>query len=99
MPGSLRRLFPAIAVLACLATPAQALAARGTTGQAERLAERTILDLNEVLADARADLAAVAELPSVQSQDAAACESDAREFDEQRYTAVGAADVEGDIYC
>jgi hypothetical protein len=99
MPGSMRRLLIAIAALACLATPVQALAARGTAGKAERLTERTILDLNEVLDDARADLAEVADLPSVHAQDGAACESDTQAFDDQRYTAFGAADIEGDVYC
>ena len=85
--------------LVCLALPGQALAARGPTGTAERLAEKTILDLDGVLSDARENLAEMAELPSVQAQDAAACQSESAAFDSPRYTGAGAADLDGDLYC
>ena len=94
----MRRLLIA-ATLLCLALPGQALAARGPAGTAERLTERTLLDLDDVLADARENLAEMAELPSVQSQDAPACQAESAEFDEPRYTGAGAADLDGDLYC
>jgi hypothetical protein len=85
--------------LVCLVLPGQALAARGPAGTAERLAEKTILDLEGVLEDAEENLADMSELPSVQAQDASACQTDSAEFDEPRYTGAGAADLEGDLYC
>ena len=94
----MRRLLIA-ATLLCLALPGQALAARGPAGTAERLTEKTILDLDGVLGDARENLAAMAELASVQNQDAPACQAESAEFDRPPYTGAGAADLDGDLYC
>jgi hypothetical protein len=93
-----RRALVAIFLLACLALPGQALAARGEAGIAERLAQREILDLNSVLAGARENLAEAAEVPSVQAHDPA-CETDLQPFDDRRYTAVGAGDLDGNLFC
>jgi hypothetical protein len=86
-------------ILACLALPGQALAAGGPAGTAERLAQKTILDLEGVLEDAETNLAEMAELQSVQTQDAAACQAESAAFDEPRYTGAGAANLDGDLYC
>ncbi len=94
----MRRALVLICVL-CLAVPAAADAARGPTGTAERLAEKTILDLNGVLAGTRASLAEAADLPSVQAQDAAACQTEIAPFADKRYTGVGAANLDGGLYC
>jgi len=94
----MRRVLIAI-VLVCLALPGQALAARGPAGQAERLTEKAILDLDGVLAGVRENLAELSELPAVQNQDAAACMSDAQAFADPRFTAVGAGALDGNLYC
>ena len=93
----MRRLLIA-ACLACLALPAQAIAARGPAGSAERLAEKATLDLNGVLAGAREGLAEAAEVPSVQAHDPS-CEADLQPFDDPRYTAVGGGDLDGRLFC
>jgi hypothetical protein len=85
--------------LLCLALPGQALAARGPAGKAERLTEKAILDLDDVLFGARENLAELADLPSVQNQDAAACMSDSQPFSDDRYTGAGAASLDGNLYC
>jgi hypothetical protein len=94
----MRRVLFAI-FLVCLALPGQALAARGPAGTAERLTEKAILDLDDVLAGAREDLAELAEVPSVQDQDAAACAADSQAFDDERVTGAGAASLDGNLYC
>jgi hypothetical protein len=93
-----RRALIAI-VLLCLALPGQAPAARGAAASAERLMVRTAVDLDDVLTGARENLAELADLPSVQSQDADECMAAAQPFDDPRYTAVGAGDLDGDLYC
>src|SRR5262249_50556070 len=57
-------------------------------------------DLNGILVHARAQLTQLSRLPSVQAGDASACTSDmtARATD-PHYTALGAADLSGSVYC
>ncbi len=68
--------------------------------RAERGVRLVTKDLDRVLVKARDQLAELARLPSVQSQDAAACTAhmEAR-AGSPRYTALGAADSTGDLYC
>ena len=94
-----RALVATLLCLTCLALPASASAARGSAGKAERMVQRTIIDLNGVLRGARENLAEAADLPSIQSQDAAACQTEIAPFTDFRYTGVGAADLDGDLYC
>ena len=76
MPAMRRALVAILLCLTCLALPASASAARGSAGKAERMVQRTIIDLNGVLRGARENLAEAADLPSIQSQDAAACQTE-----------------------
>ena len=94
----MRRALAAICLI-CLALPSQALAARGPAGQAERLANKAIVDLDEVLFGARENLAELADIPAVQNQDAAACMTDSQSFDDDRFTGAGAASLDGNLYC
>jgi hypothetical protein len=95
----MRRAVVFTIIVLCLGVPAQAIGARGPTGTAERLTERAIRDLNGVLAGARDNLAELAGVPSVQSQDAAACATDSQGFADSRYTGAGAASLDGNLYC
>jgi hypothetical protein len=98
LPRSVRRALIAIFLL-CLALPGQALAARGAAATAERLMVRTAVDLDDVLIGARENLAELADLPAIQNQDADACMTEAQPFGDPRFTAVGASDLDGDLYC
>lgn len=94
----MRRALIAICLL-CLALPGQALAARGPAGNAERLTQKAILDLDDVLFGARENLAELADIPSVQNQDASTCMTDVQQFFDSRFVSVGAGELDGDLYC
>jgi hypothetical protein len=93
-------------VYACLmvgAGPISASATAAPSGRAakvERLAHHLRGDLNGVLARARTLLRQLAALPSVQAGNPSPCSSDmAARAGDPRYTALGAADLTGNLYC
>jgi hypothetical protein len=89
------------ATVICLNLPAASPAA--TSKQAAKIEQMTRhlrADLKGILVQARAQLAQLARLPSVQAGNASACNSDmAARAGDPRYTALGAADLSGNLYC
>ena len=85
----------------CLALPATSMAAGSKrSDKIEAMARHLRSDLNGILVRARAQLIQLSRLPSVQAGDAAACASDmAARAGDPRYTALGAADLSGNVYC
>ena len=81
--------------------PASSLAAgKGTRAKLERQARDLRKDLKGILVHARSQLIQLAALPSVQAQNASACNSDmAARAGDPRYTALGATDISGNLYC
>src|SRR5688572_3792087 len=74
--------------------------AGGDPQRPERLVQKVTRNVNHVLADARRQLANLAQLSSVRAQDAGACSAEmAARAGSPRYTALGATDREGDLYC
>jgi hypothetical protein len=72
----------------------------GKASAIERVARHLRRDLNGILAQARTQLEQLSGLPSVQAGDKGACNRDmAARAGSPRYTALGAADLAGDIYC
>jgi hypothetical protein len=85
----------------CLALPATSMAASSKrSDKIEAMARHLRSDLNGILMRARAQLIQLSRLPSVQAGNASACTSDmATRAGDPRYTALGAADLSGDVYC
>jgi hypothetical protein len=85
----------------CLALPATSMAAGSKrSDKIEAMARHLRSDLNGILVRARAQLIQLSRLPSVQTGNAAACASDmAARAGDPRYTALGAADLSGNVYC
>ena len=85
----------------CLALPtASAAAGSKRSDKIEAMARHLRSDLKGILVRARAQLIQLSRLPSVQAGSAAACTSDmAARAGDPRYTALGAADLSGDVYC
>src|ERR671924_619043 len=85
----------------CLALPATSTAASSKrSDKIEAMARHLRSDLKGILVLARAQLIRLARLPSVQAGSASACTSDmAARAGDPRYTALGAADLSGNIYC
>src|SRR5215211_6594651 len=72
----------------------------GKASAIERVARHLRRDLNGILAQARTQLVQLSRLPSVQAGDEGACNRDMKaRVGSPRYTALGAADLDGDIYC
>ena len=100
-----RRLVTLVAIAAAgltwlIWTPASPAATKaGRVAKIERLERHLRNDLKGILARARGQLIQLAQLPSVQAGDASACNSDTAARAEPRYTAFGAADVSGNVYC
>jgi hypothetical protein len=111
--GELRRRSAAgwvavvVVSLAYLLSPATAVAGPGPkggerpgAGKAAGIARHLRKDLNGILATARAQLIQLARLPSVQATDAGACKADmAARAADPRYTALGAAGLNAEVYC
>jgi hypothetical protein len=94
----------ATAVVVLLApSAASTTSSKSTSGKAsgiERVARHLRRDLNGILAQARTQLARLSRLPSVQAGDKGACTMDMKaRAGSPRYTALGAADLTGAIYC
>jgi hypothetical protein len=85
----------------CVALPATSMAASSKrSDKIEAMARHLRSDLNGILMRARAQLIQLSRLPSVQAGNASACTSDmATRAGDPRYTALGAADLSGDVYC
>jgi hypothetical protein len=85
----------------CLALPAASTAASSKrSDKIEATARHLRSDLKRILVRARAQLIRLSRLPSVQAGNASACTSDmAARAGDPRYTALGAADLSGNLYC
>jgi hypothetical protein len=101
-----RRLVALAAVLATgliwlVSAPASPAAAKGgRVAKVERLERHLRNDLKGILAQARAQLIQLAQLPSVQSGDSSACNADMKaRGGDPRYASIGAADISGNLYC
>jgi hypothetical protein len=101
-----RKLVTVVALVAtgliCLVgAPASPAATKdGRAAKIERLERHVRKDLNGILAQARAQLIQLAQLPSVQAGDASSCNADMKaRGGDPRYTAIGAADISGNVYC
>jgi hypothetical protein len=98
MPRSMRRLLIATCMLT-LALPATTWAgSRDATAQ--RLTGAVTNDIQGVLTQARSQLVELSELPGVESGDGDACAADLANLSAApRYTALGASDLQGNLYC
>jgi hypothetical protein len=85
----------------CLALPVTSPAAGSKrSDKVETMARHLRSDLKRILVRARTQLIELSRLPSVQAGNGAACTSDmAARAGDPRYTALGAADLSGNIYC
>jgi hypothetical protein len=100
-----RTVVPLLAlVLLCtvglVAPPGSMAAGGGSHAKIEHLTRHIRADLKGILVRARAQLIELARLPSVRAGNSSACNTDmASRAGSPRYTALGAADLAGNLYC